>query len=230
MFDISKHKAIMVQILKNIYQDVNISSYLGFKGGTACYFFHDLPRFSVDLDFDLLDNTKKELIFSEVRKILEKYGEIKDEQIKNATIFFLLSYGKGEKKVKIEISIRGWQNKYEVLDYLGISMKIMSKEDIFANKLVALTNRNETAMRDLFDLQYFFSKSWEINAEIIQERTGKDQKAYLEYVLAFIEKLDDANILQGLGELISEKQKAWVKSNLKKDLIFQLKLRISLLK
>jgi len=39
-----------------------------------------------------------------------------------------------------------------------------------------------------------------------------------------LEKFDNKYILQGLGELLDAKQKDWVKNNLKKDLIFQLKL------
>ena len=49
-----KHQLIMGRILKDIYADIAISPLLGFKGGTCAYFFYGLPRFSVDLDFDLL--------------------------------------------------------------------------------------------------------------------------------------------------------------------------------
>ena len=50
----SIHKNIQLQILKEIYTDTTIAPLLGFKGGTAALMFHDLNRFSVDLDFDLL--------------------------------------------------------------------------------------------------------------------------------------------------------------------------------
>ena len=49
----------MGQILKDIYTDASISSLLGFKGGTCVYLFYNLPRFSVDLDFDLLTINEK---------------------------------------------------------------------------------------------------------------------------------------------------------------------------
>ena len=57
MFNKEKHQLIMSRILKDIYSDVEISSFLGFKGGTATYFFYDLSRFSVDLDFDLINSS-----------------------------------------------------------------------------------------------------------------------------------------------------------------------------
>ena len=61
--DYAKHKNILLQILKDIYSDTSISPYLGFKGGTAAMMFYDLPRHSVDLDLDLLDETKELHLF-----------------------------------------------------------------------------------------------------------------------------------------------------------------------
>ena len=82
----------MGQILKDIYTDVSISPLLGFKGGTCAYFFYKLPRFSVDLDFDLLEitNENKKIVFEKVVAILSKYGQIKDQHTKRVTVFVQL--------------------------------------------------------------------------------------------------------------------------------------------
>jgi len=66
--DISKHKKILLKILKDIYSNTSVAPLLGFKGGTALYLFYNLPRFSLDLDFDLLDEKKEGFVF---QKILE---------------------------------------------------------------------------------------------------------------------------------------------------------------
>ena len=63
MVNVNKHKFLLLQILKDIYSDVELSGCLGFKGGTALMFFYDLPRFSVDLDFNLLDLTKEKAVY-----------------------------------------------------------------------------------------------------------------------------------------------------------------------
>jgi len=55
MLNKEKYQLTIGQILKDIYTDTSISPLLGFKGGTCAYFFYNLPRFSVDLDFDLLE-------------------------------------------------------------------------------------------------------------------------------------------------------------------------------
>ena len=76
--DYSKHKNILLQILKDIYSDTSIATYLGFKGGTATMMFYDLPRNSVDLDLDLLDETKEKDVFEKINKIVSNYGKITD--------------------------------------------------------------------------------------------------------------------------------------------------------
>jgi len=223
MLDWRKHKIIIIQILKDIYQNPLISPWLGFKGGTAAYLFYGLPRYSVDLDFDLLDILKKESVFVEVKKIVEKYGKIKDEMIKENTILLEISYGDQEHNIKIEISTRQLKNNFEILNYLGIPMQVMAKEDIFANKLLALTSRRKTATRDIFDVYFFLSKHWDFNRQAVIDRSGKNIKDYLAECIKFAEGVNNQNILMGLGELVDEKQKDWIKKNLKNEVLFYLK-------
>jgi predicted nucleotidyltransferase component of viral defense system len=73
----STHRNILLSILKDISSDSIMGSSLGFKGGTAAYLFYDLPRFSVDLDFDLLDKNHEQYVFQNVKEIIEKYGYVK---------------------------------------------------------------------------------------------------------------------------------------------------------
>ena len=236
MLNKEKHQLIMGQILKDIYADISIASLLGFKGGTCAYLFYGLPRFSVDLDFDLLmvNEENQKMVFEKVVGILNKYGQIKDKYIKRFTVFVILSYGDIDHNIKIEINTRklveNIQNYYEMKEYLGISMFVAKKDYLFAGKLSALTLRKEIAMRDIYDIHYFAKSNWDINAEVIKERTGKTTKEYLADCIAFIEKVKDSQILRGVGELVpGEKEKEWVKNHLKDDSIFMLKNYMSVL-
>ena len=65
---------------------------MGFKGGTAAFMFYNLPRFSVDLDFDLLDETQEYNVFNKIEKIVKHYGKIKEARKKRFNLFFLISY------------------------------------------------------------------------------------------------------------------------------------------
>lgn len=227
----------MGQILRDIYSDTSISSLIGFKGGTCAYFFYDLTRFSVDLDFDLFstDEATQKLVYEKIGRMLRKYGENKDNYIKQNTIFFLLSYGDTDHNVKVELSMRNLipdiKEHYEMKEYLGISMLTGKKDYLFASKLAALTTRSETAMRDIYDIWFFGANHWDINAEVIKARTGKTIEEYMADCIPVVEAVKDNEILRGLAELLpNEKEKAWVKNHLRKEVIFLLKNYMSVLK
>ena len=227
----------MGQILRDIYSDTSISSLIGFKGGTCAYFFYGLTRFSVDLDFDLFstDEATQKLVHEKIQGMLGKYGKVKDDYIKQNTIFFLLSYGDADHNVKVEVNVRilisDIKGHYEVKEYLGIPMLVGSKDYLFASKLAALTTRSETAMRDIYDVWFFGTNHWDVNAEVIKARTGKTIKAYMADCILVVEAVKDNEILRGLAELLpGEKEKVWVKTHLRKEVVFLLKNYQSILK
>lgn len=205
----------MTQVLKDIYKDKTLGPILGFKGGTAAFLFYDLPRFSVDLDFNLLDSTKEDPVLARIKKILAKYGNVEEAEKKRFTLFSLLSYEKGEHHLKVEISRRPETDNYEVRSWMGISMLVMDKERMFFHKLMALLDRKVFANRDLFDVWFFAKNNWPV------KEISKD---YLTKCIRVIEKIDNRYILQGLGELLDNSQKVWAKSHLRDEAIFQLKL------
>ena len=224
--DITVHKNILLQILKDIYTDMTIGPILGFKGGTAAFMFYNLDRFSVDLDFDLLDRDKVEYVFERIEKILKNYGKIKESYKKRNTIFFLLSYEDLVQNIKVEINLRDFSSKYEIKVYFGISMKVMIREDMSAHKFVAMKERAGRTNRDIFDVCFFLKNSWPVNKEIIEKRTKLPFKKFLQKCIDLVEKKSSRNILSGIGELVNPKQKAWVKANLKKDTLFLLKVKL----
>ncbi|MAF20913.1 MAG: hypothetical protein CMI55_04590 [Parcubacteria group bacterium] len=74
------HKNILLKILKDIYTDTSLGPVLGFKDGTAAYLFYGLDRFSVDLDFDLLDQAKEQKVLNKIENIVKEYGAIKEKK------------------------------------------------------------------------------------------------------------------------------------------------------
>ena len=124
MVDINRHKFFLLQVLKDIYSDAELASSLGFKGGTALMLFHDLPRFSVDLDFNLTEKSREEAVYDKLRTTLVAHGAIRDEAKKHYGILLVLNYEAGGRNLKVEISNRPYPDEYELRDYLGISMKV----------------------------------------------------------------------------------------------------------
>lgn len=215
----TKHKFYLVRILKDIYEDVELGTILGFKGGTALMFFYQLPRFSVDLDFHLMKPEKQTLVFEKIRKIVLKYGKIHDEAIKHYGLIIVLDYGSGERKLKLEISNRPFDNHYEIKNLLGISMTVMTQADMFAHKVCALLDRTSFANRDLFDCWFFMQQQTPINKQIVEERMKKPLSDYLQDCIDNLENRSDRNLLQGLGELMDEEMKKFVKTKLRMETI-----------
>jgi len=224
--DINKHKNILIKILKDIYTNNTIGPILGFKGGTAAYLFYNLTRFSVDLDFDLLEPEKEDYLFKKIEGIMAAYGKIKTKKKKYYTLFFELSYADKDQNIKVEINLRNFGSRYEVKSYLGISMNVMVREDMLANKLAAMHERMGRSNRDIFDVWFFLKHNWPVNERIVETRTGLAFREFIALSITSLEKFSDRGILSGIGELLDAKQKAWAKANLRKDTIFLLQLLI----
>lgn len=226
--EIATHKNILVHILKNIYDDPKIGPVLGFKGGTAALLFYGLERFSTDLDFDLLDQDKEDLVFETINNILTQYGTVKEARKKRYNLFFLLSYEnkiQNAYNIKVEINLRTFGSKYDTLSYLGIPMKVMVQEDMAAHKMVAMIERIGKTNRDIFDVWFFLKNNWPINEKIITQRTGLSFHDFLQHCIDNLEKLSNRGILSGIGELLDTEQKTWAKEKLRTDTLLLLSLR-----
>lgn len=223
MLVIAKHRQVMFNILKAIYRTPH-GAYLGFKGGTMAYFFYGLDRFSVDLDFDLLPGAKKEEVFGQVKRIISQYGKIEEAVEKKYTLFFLLNYEKTMVNLKIEISKRVvLMERYTLASFYGTDVRIMKEEEAFTEKLAACLGRKRMAIRDFYDTWFYLSKGTGCNFKLLAELTGMKGTSYLEKLIKYIEKnLAEKNILAGIGELVSDRQKYWIKNNLKRELLERL--------
>ena len=219
MIDLNHHRFFLVQILKDIYSDIELASWLGFKGGTALMFFYDLPRFSVDLDFNLLNTEKEDTVFKKLQVILLKYGSITDKAIKFYGSIIVLDYGVGERKLKVEVSNRLFDNHYEIKNLLGINMKVMVPADMFAHKLCALLDRNEITNRDIFDCWFFMQKQTALNKNLVEARMGISLADYLQKCIDQLESMSDKGLMQGIGELADQKTKNFVRTKLRRETI-----------
>jgi len=235
--NIKEHKTNLTNILIDIYKDSTLGPVLGFKGGTAGMLFYNLPRFSVDLDFDLIPSYKEgskelESFVGNMTDLLSKKYTIKDQSVKYNTLFWLVSYGEGLANIKIEVSTRDVSlNHYSLKPFYGVSVKVIDVGDMVAHKMIVLMERNITANRDLFDVHYYLSTAYanEINYEIIKDRTGKDPIDFYRDLYNFVDNINSSTILNGLGEVLDRSQKDWMKAKLKTELLGLIKRQIEVL-
>ncbi|HPJ12487.1 MAG TPA: nucleotidyl transferase AbiEii/AbiGii toxin family protein [Caldisericia bacterium] len=232
--DRSKHRIVMTQLLLDFYKDSRISPLLGFKGGTAAMMFYDLPRFSVDLDFDIMADTSKRsinsaLLYEYITKLLHRKYQVTDECMKFNTLFWLIRYELHFAQVKIEISTRNSiLNHYHPVLFYGVTVHIMDAQDMIVYKMIAAMTRKQLANRDLFDLHYFLQSPYatSIRYSLLEALTKTSPKEYLLSLQKKIISIRSSHILNGLGEILEPSQKTWVKKNLLPELENLIQLQI----
>lgn len=145
------HRQHLYRIIIDLFRSP-VGRHLAFKGGTACYFLYGLPRFSTDIDLDLIGDRKQgDNIDDEIVQILSRYGTVKRGH------HMILSYSSDDTNIHIDISRRIWQHTiYEIHNFFGQDIRVQDISTITANKLVALTERQKH--RDYFDAWYLLSQ------------------------------------------------------------------------
>lgn len=154
-----------------------------------------LDRFSVDLDFDVLPEADEAVMRQEFHKIIGQMGYqivLKFEKV----LFFQLRYpSKPGSRSTLKVSasnIRIEANQYKVQYFPEIDRLINSQtvETMFANKLVAITDRYKlhktVAGRDIYDIHHFFIQGYSYEGPVIEERTGLEPKEYFGRLIEFI--------------------------------------------
>jgi len=224
------HKAMMVRILNAFFDDKTIAQALAFKGGSCASMAGFLDRFSVDLDFDLLDKNQKKSIEKKIKKILINLNfQIKKQSKKE--LFFVVKYQSIYPRNSLKISIVDKipkSNQYQPLFLPDLNRFIPCQtiETMFSNKLVAITDRyrqyHQVAARDLYDIHHFFSQGFDFSKEVIEERTNTDWQWYFKILIEFIPKKfnqkiidEDLNFL-----LLPEKFRAVRKTLIAETLVF----------
>lgn len=190
-------------------------------------FFYDLPRFSVGLDFTLIDKEQERFVFDSLLNVAKKYGEIVDSNLGFFGPKVVLSYGRSSWNLKIEVSNRYWNERSDILTLDGFSLNVMSLPDMYAHKLIALEDRNGIATRDIFDICFFERLEVFPNEEIIKQRKGCSLLEQLTLDLSILETFPNNRILSSLAPLLTPDHVKWARTHLLSEVISLLQKRQS---
>lgn len=201
-------KEQQLQALREVMQEIALSglyrggffSKAAFYGGTCLRIFYQLPRFSEDLDFSLLqadENFSLEPYFDAIRAEFEANGVAVDIQQKNKTettaiesaflknttqIFDLSLMGKQPVKIKFEVDTQpplGFSTEERLLvEPFSFYVKCFQLPDLFAGKMHALLFRqwkNRIKGRDWFDFEWYIKKRVPLNLAHFNERALQSQ-------------------------------------------------------
>lgn len=209
----------MIQILHELFQS-KLSPYLAFKGQTLAYFCYDLERYSTDIDLNLLDHRYEEEVKSGITAILSRIGEIKNMTLGKDLHRWIFRYDERDSNIKVELNKRDLTgNIYEYQKICGQNIYCMDAKSMVSNKLVALGNRRYN--RDLFDTHFFREKGFDYKEEIVLMRTAISLSTYLSYLIEELPKHYASNMIlaDGMGDVLTNLQKLWVKSDLMNETI-----------
>lgn len=223
------HKAWLYRLLLEICDDPFLVSLLRFKGGTYAAMRRLIDRFSVDLDFDLLEPEQMEKVKVHLEKIFKSLGLTIKDASQNVPQYFLGYANKPNERntIKIDATFPAPKsNDYEAIRLTEIDRVIYGHTipTLFTNKLVAPLDRFEKhgsiAGRDFFDLHTFFLKGYDYKNEIIEERTGKSLQDFMAELKHFIQQhLTQTIIDQDLNPLLDTKRFHQVRKILKQELL-----------
>ena len=232
------HKAQLYRLLIEIIDDHDIASQVFFKGGSCAAMLGFLDRFSIDLDFDVKKNTDKKTIDFKLNKIFHKLG-LEVKQKSRRTLFYLLKYhssGQFRNTIKLSLIDQALKSniyQHQYLFEIDRYAVCQTKETMFANKLVAVTDRYQKyktiAGRDIYYIHHFFIQGYPYHASIIEERTAMTSHAYLIKLVKFIEKkVTDKIITQDLNFLLPQDQFHIMRKVLVQEVLMFLKRDIEL--
>ncbi|MFA6047388.1 MAG: nucleotidyl transferase AbiEii/AbiGii toxin family protein [Parcubacteria group bacterium] len=182
---------LQTQILKALSSS-DYNDAVSFLGGTSLRFIHEIPRFSEDLDFDLVkkDGFNIDALEKDLTKSLSLLGFAIDARTKtteNIYILFIkfkdvlrefeLSSMKDEKfLIKFEIDhtpYKATTTETKFIDSFNERFPVLinTLPTLFAQKIIALKLRPYQKGRDFYDIVWFLAqKDIEPNYEILQEK------------------------------------------------------------
>jgi predicted nucleotidyltransferase component of viral defense system len=182
---------LQTQILKALSTS-DYNDTISFLGGTSLRFIHEIPRFSEDLDFDLVkkDGFRVDGLEKELNKRLSLLGFAIDTRTKTTEnihiVYFkfknvLQEFGfnvpRDEKfMIKFEIDYTPYKSiktetKFSDSFNERFPVLINTKETLFAQKIIALKLRPYQKGRDFYDLVWFLAqKNVEPNYAIFKEK------------------------------------------------------------
>ncbi len=197
-------------LLFSISKMKKYTNFLAFKGGTCLYKCYGLPRFSEDLDFDILQG---KLNKKDIDALFNKHlANVLRDTFGFANIYFIIkksptgftihtnvrgpAYSQIHRDchIKFDLSSRkrllykSKQVNYNASIFLTyykiqgfISLKTMDPREIFAEKILAILDKNfifgqRDEARDLFDLYFLLLKNYSCKYEDIQKKLISDKK------------------------------------------------------
>lgn len=204
---LKEHESFEMAFL-NLLGSHRLTGSLVFGGGTMLRLCHELPRYSMDLDFWFYKETDFTEFFGKLRDAAASEYEITDAQEKFHTLLLEVRKARGVTKLKIEVRkkvapLGGSEQKIAYSPHFPSQVLIrgFTLEQMFKNKTAALMERGE--VRDAFDLEFLVRRGIE------PDLGDQERKAVLERLKGFKKRDFDVK----LGSLVLPDLREYYRAN-----------------
>ena len=196
METLKQHETFELEVLDGL-KNARFLDSLVFGGGTMLRLCHELPRFSVDLDFWFSKKTDTEAFYKKLLDFLASRYRMTDAKNKHYTLLYEIKDPRFERKLKIEIRKEivktGVESKiaYSSGAVKQVLVNVLTLEESAKRKLLAMRARNE--IRDFFDFEFLLRRG-------VLLLIGKSQKDDLLKKISAFKKTDYSVTLGALLE------------------------------
>jgi len=212
MRDLIKQEQFELEVLDRL-QSGRFLDRLVFGGGTMLRLCFGLDRYSVDLDFWLLNNNQKKdfdppVWFSGLRQFLARFYEFRDAADKFHTLVVELKSPDYPRSLKLEmrkgVKITRTQRAiaYSPHSSAQVYLRIVPLPDMMTSKIEAFLQRKE--IRDAYDLEFLIKKG--VSADISPEKADQ--------VLSAIAALTRQDYNVKLCSLLEAAQRPYYRQNI----------------
>lgn len=219
------HESYMKKILAGIFS-WPYKNIIAFKWGTLAYLQYELPRFSTDIDLDLIDLNKEQEVKEYIETMLMWLGNVENRLGKDLHRW-KFHYDPNSRVIKIELNKRQSPFvQYEQIFIDTMQVQVQTLSSMVTNKLIALGDRRYN--RDLYDIHFFLSQWYQFDENIIQDRKNCTTNEWISMIIKEIpNRFQENTILHQLWEVLDAKQKPRVKQYLANETSKLLQLYIN---
>jgi predicted nucleotidyltransferase component of viral defense system len=186
------HESFEMTFLNRLASN-RLTGSLVFGGGTMLRLCHELPRYSLDLDFWFYKETDFSDFFRSLQDAASPAYEITDAQEKFHSLLLEMRRARGTTKLKIEVrkKVAPSGSSEQKIAYSPhfpsqVLVRGFTLKQMFKNKISALIARGE--VRDAFDLEFLLRKGIE------PDLTVEERKAVMSRLKGFKKKDFDVKL------------------------------------
>jgi len=177
-------------------------------GGTMLRLCHDLPRYSIDMDFWFYREEESGAFYTRLSEAMQQEWDVTDAWNKHFSILLEIRRAKGAPRLKIEVRkvVAPRNSSEQKIAYSPhfpeqVLVRGFTLKQMFRNKVAAFLDRGE--VRDAFDIEFLVRKGIE------PQLSDEEKKAVMSRLKGFTKR----DLQVKLGSILGAELREYYKTN-----------------